>query len=426
VKRRELLLLLPLLAVYLAAVAFFPHHGDDEASYVTLAKRLTHGTYVTGDQNALLDANPASPDLWFGPGLPGALAPLVAIEAPLWVLRLTGPVFLFLAMLLLYVLARDRWGERTARVATYAVGLYPPFWALLSNLHSEALAILFTTAAMLGIARYLDRGGVVWFAVGSVALAGLALTRVAYGWVLTLSLIVLAAWWLVRRSRAASRVALMLAAALVLCLPWLAYTHAKTGRMFVWGNSGSLSLYWMSSPYKGDLGDWQQGNAVFTDPALAPHRPFFASLRGLTLAQQDTRIEHRAVRNIVHHPGKYAENVAANVSRLFFNTPYSRTQEQANDLFYALSNALVIGAVVLSLLVLLPRWRELPPETGPFLVLALAAFGFHALLAAYPRMLMPLVPFVGWFAILAFVQAGLVSSVTRGDPRGTPAPTGSA
>src|SRR5437762_2308779 len=98
--RRHFGLLLPLLAMFLALMLLAPPHPDDEASYITLAKRLTHGYYVTGDNRALLDANPSSPDLWFGPGLPVMLAPLVAVESPKWVLRSTGPVLLFLTVLL--------------------------------------------------------------------------------------------------------------------------------------------------------------------------------------------------------------------------------------------------------------------------------------------------------------------------------------
>jgi 4-amino-4-deoxy-L-arabinose transferase-like glycosyltransferase len=427
VTRRELAFLLPLLAVYLLAVAFFPAHPDDEASYVTLAERLTHGTYVTGDQGALLDSNPMSPDLWFGPGLPAILAPLVAVDVPTWVLRVATSLFLFGAMLLVYALARDRWGTRVALFSAYGVGLYLPFLTLLPNLHSEVPAIFFVSAAMLAISRHVNQGGWISFAAASAALAALALTRVAYGWVLTAMLLVLVAWWLVRRSRAAARTSLIVAAALVLCLPWLAYTHEKTGRLYVWGNSGALSLYWMTSPHAGDLGDWQKADAVFTNPALAPHRPFFESLRGLTLAEQNARIEHRALSNIVDHPEKYAQNVAANVSRMLFNSPYSRTREQTNDLFYGLPNALLVGAVVLCLVVLIPRRRRLPLETGPFLVLAGSAFALHALLSAYPRMLMPVVPVLGWLTTLALVELGILrAGAPIGAPAGTPEPTGSS
>src|SRR5439155_9623879 len=146
-----------------------------------------------------------------------------------------------------------------------------------------------------------------------------------------------------------------------LCVPWLAYTQAKTHRFFVWGNSGSLSLYWMSSPYPGDLGDWHPASEAFSDPRLRPHRQFFQSLEGLTLAQQNAKIEHQALRNIAHHPGRYAKNVAANVSRMLFHTPYSFTRETAKTLVYAIPNSLVLGSIVLSFAVFIRRRPSLPP-----------------------------------------------------------------
>ena len=423
VNRRELALLLPLLAVYLAAWAFFPERPDDEASYVVLAERLTEGFYVTGDDDAILNADPGSPDLWFGPGLPVLIAPLVAVDAPLWALRLTSVFVLFGAVLLMYVLARERWGPHVGLVAAYALGLYVPFLGLLSNLHSEVLAVLFVVVGMLGLARFLDRGGGAWLAVGGVGLAGLALTRVAYGWVLTIALLVLALWWLAARSRSAGRAAAVVALSLALCVPWLAYTHAKTDRIFVWGNSGSLSLYWMTSPHEGDLGDWHQAHLVFSDPALRPHREFFESLRGLPLAEQNAEIEREALRNIADHPAAYAENVLANVSRMLFNSPYSRTLQQTNDVFYALPNAILLGAALLSALVLVPRRRTLPPEAGVFALLAATAFGLHVLVSAYPRMLAPIVPLVVWLTVLAAVELGLLR---RRAPRDTPVLTRSS
>jgi 4-amino-4-deoxy-L-arabinose transferase-like glycosyltransferase len=347
----------------------------------------------------------------------------VALDAPLPVLRLTGPFLLFGAMLLFHVLARDRWEFRTGLVSTYALGLYLPFLGLLSNLHSEVLAIFFVTAAMLAIARYLERGGAVFFAFSAAALAGLAMTRVAFGWVLTIVLLALGLVWLARRSSPAGRVVPVVAAALALCIPWLAYTYSKTDRLLVWGNSGGLSLYWMASPHDGDLGDWHQAHLVFTDPVLAPHRDFFESLRGLTLAEQNAEIEREALRNIVDNPVSYAENVVANVSRMFFNFPYSRTEEQLNDLFYVVPNSLTLIALGLCAVVLVPRRRVLPPETGTFVALGSVALVLHALVATYPRMLMPVVPLVVWLTTLALVEAGLVRPEA---PRRTPEPTGSS
>ncbi len=402
---RELLRLIPLLALYLTALFLFPEHADDEASYLDLATRLTHGSYVTGDQDALLDTDPTSPDLWFGPGLPAVLAPLVALDAPRIALRLTGPLFLFAAVVLFYVLARRRWSVRTALTASYALGVYPPFWPLIPNLHSEPLAILLMVAAMLGVAIVVNEGTAPAFVLAAGALAGLAVTRVAYGWVLTIVLLACAIWYLVRRRTATpARMCAVVATALIACVPWLAYTYAETDRVYQWGNSGALSLYWMASPYPADTGDWRQADDVFTDPALARHRPFFEGLRGLPLAEQNTEIEHEAIANILEHPVQYAGNVAANASRLFFNVPYSDGPWRPNDLFYALPNAVVLAAIVFSALVLLRRGSTLPPEAAPFALIGGVALTLHLLVSTYPRMLTPIVPIVVWLTTLAIVD----------------------
>lgn len=421
--RRELLVLLPLLALYLAAWAFFPERPDDELGYVALAERLTQGEYVTGIDETLLNDDPSHPDLWFGPGLPVLLLPFAALDASLPVMRLSGPLLLFGAVLLFFVLARERWGSRVGLIATYGLGLYPPFLGLLPNLHSEVLATFLLVASMVAVSRHLRSGSRWWFLAGALSLAGLALTRVAFGWVLTITLVVLVLWWLGTRSRSTPRAAPIFAAALVLCIPWLAYTYAKTDRLFVWGNSGSLSLYWMTSPYEGDLGDWQRADWAISDPDLAPHRSFFESLRGLTIAEANARLERQAFRNILNHPVKYTENITANVSRMLFNSPYSRTEQQVNDVFYALPNALVVGAIALCLAVLLPRRRTLPAETSSYVALAAVGFGLHTTVAAYPRLVMPLLPLVAWLATLALVEVGVLKRVAAQPER---APTESS
>jgi hypothetical protein len=172
----------------------------------------------------------------------------------------------------------------------------------------------------------------------------------------------------------------------------------------------------MASPYAGDAGDWRQADDVFTDPGLAPHRPFFASLRGLTLAGQNERIEREALRNIVDHPLPYAGNVSANLSRMLVNRPYSDSAWKANDLLYAASGIALAAATVFAAVVLVPRRGSLPPETGPFAALAAVAFMTHLLVAAYPRMLAPLVPLVGWLVTLAAIRSGLRARLTAQPP----------
>ena len=62
-------------------------------------------------------------------------------------------------------------------------------------------------------------------AATAAALAGLALTRVAFGWVMTLLFAIWLVAWLVGRSDRSRRLALIHGLALALCVPWL-YTYS--------------------------------------------------------------------------------------------------------------------------------------------------------------------------------------------------------
>src|SRR5260221_4436085 len=116
--------LLPFLVVFVALTIWFPKHPSDERGYVTLARNLTHAQYTgLGWRPASPFASPDAqkPDLWFGPGLPLVLAPLVAVDAPLQVLRLVGPFVLFGALLMFFRLLRLYVSERPALLGAFAL-----------------------------------------------------------------------------------------------------------------------------------------------------------------------------------------------------------------------------------------------------------------------------------------------------------------
>jgi hypothetical protein len=171
----------------------------------------------------------------------------------------------------------------------------------------------------------------------------------------------------------------------------------------------------MASPYPQDLGDWHPDEDVFTDPDLARHRPFFASLRGESPLRQDQRLQSAALTNIRRHPGHYLRNVAANVSRMVFSFPYSYERQKLSALFYAVPNALLLGALALAGLLAAagPSRRRRPsPEAFAFGLLAVVTVVAHTPVSGQTRMLMPIVP----IAILAIV---VVAARSLARPRGT-------
>jgi 4-amino-4-deoxy-L-arabinose transferase-like glycosyltransferase len=401
---QHLLLLGSFFLVSVAVMLASRHQQSDETSYLRFAHHLADGYYT----------HKSDPDLWFGPGLPLILAPLVLVGAPLEAMRLLGPFMFTLTVLLFYELLRLHVSPRAALAGAAGLGLYLPFYVLLPSLHSEIQAAFFLVLFMYALTRYLREAQLRYFFVAAIALAWLAVTRIVFGWIILFGLAVWLVAWLVRRQRTRLIVAGLYATALLLCLPWLAYTYSISNNVFYWGSSGGQSLYWMASPYPGQLGDWHSKGAVFREPELAPDRPEFTRIRGLNQIQADARLRHDAATLIRDHPGRYARHLAENLSRILFNMPYSFTPQKLNTLFYIVPNAILLTGLLVATIILWPRRRTLPFEGSVFAVLLLLGVVLQVPLAAYGRMFTPLVPLVLW--ILVFVLAKYVRLVAGPRP----------
>ena len=95
--------------------------------------------------------------------------------------------------------------------------------------------------------------------------------------------------------------------------------------------------------------------------------------------------------------------------------PFSATQEKLNTLYYLVPNAIILWALVGCALLLATRRLTFGFEGIVFGAFAGLAFALHSLLAAFPRMIMPLIPIALWFV---FVTIGtLVVALSRADER---------
>ena len=389
------LYLLPILGAYTLITVVTNQDPGDEFRYLAYATNLTHGFY------ALTDSSDPQLYLWHGPGLPTLLAPLVALHLPLEVTRvLVGPTLLFATMVVFHHLVRLYLSsERAALIATYGLALYLPFASVLSVIRVEPLATLcFTLAAFFMVRSF--RGGQRDHVWAGVALAALALSRVEYGYVLLAALLLSGVWLLVsRRAPMARRSVTALLVALLLCTPWLLYTYSLTSRPFYWGNSGGLSLYWMSAPE--NLGDYHPNQVL--DPQGTNGRRF-TDVKRLKPLDQDTRLQQIAFQNIRGDPKHYLSNVVNNIGRLVFNSPYSFTNQKASSMLYAVPNALLLGVLSIAALVAVRVRRSLAPEILPIAVVTALGFAVHVPLAGYARFVIPLVPVTAWLAIAILSQ----------------------
>ena len=388
--------LAPLLVLYVVAgLALQPGEPvRDEPALLAAAERLAeHGQWAgTGgdpDQRAFL---------WHGPGLVVLLAPLVALDLPLTILRLTSPLLLFGAIAAFHALLRMRLTRRPALAWTYALGLYAPFHIVLGTIQKEPFAVLLVVLAMLAAAHALrraSRGAVIG---AGLALAALAMVRLEYGWVIVA---LLAAALLARRRRLVAIASIAAAG----CIPWLAYTQNVTGQPLYWGTSSGLSLFWMSPTLPGENGQWHSPVRVYRDPALTPYRPLFRRLDEVHPLESDRELRRRAIANVRARPAQYAKNLAANVARLVVFAPTRPAQPAATIATYAVANGLLLLGLVWAAPQLWRRRRALPPETAPFAIFAALAVVIHLPPSASPRMLIPVVPVFVWMLATAAASA---------------------
>jgi len=392
----------------------------DEPDFLVLAERLLEGRYA----DAAPDADPRL-FLWHGPGLPALLAPLVAAGLPLELLRLTGPLLVWAALVAFYRLVRRDLPARAALVWTGVLALYVPFYAVLRQLQKEPLAMLLLVLAALALTRGLRSGRARDLLVAGASLAALAMVRLEYGWVIIALLALALGWWALGRAKVqARRLAAVAATALVLCVPWLGYTSTLTGEPLSWSTSSGLSLFWMSPTGHGETGAWHSPAKVATDAYLRPYRPFFARLARLSPLEQERVLRRAAIRNIRAEPLLYARNIAANVSRLVTGVPSSAGSTPVVVAALVVVNGALLAALAGAVVQLRRRRGSTPPEVVAVALLAACSIGVHLVASASPRMLTPVVPLLVWL-VLQGRLAGVTSARSGAPSRRARPPGGS-
>jgi Dolichyl-phosphate-mannose-protein mannosyltransferase len=385
--------LLPILGLYVLGSLVIPAGVGDEGVFLGFAKNLTHGYFAQTHST-----HPAA-YLWHGPGLPSLLAPFVALHVPLAIDRLLfGPLLLFAAFLAFHATARYYLPRRGAVLATYALAAYLPFFTVLGHIYVEPLTTLcLTLIALFTVRAY--RGGRHDHLWAGLALGVLALSRVEYGYVLLALILLGVIWLLVSHAAVARRLTLGALVGLLLCIPWLAYTYTLSGRPFYWGNSGGLSLYWMTSP--DSFGEWRNPDEVLNNPQFSSDRRVFRAVERLKPLDQDSRLEHVAIENIKSNPTHYVRNVVYNVARLFFSAPSTGYVPKGSLLLWGIPNGILLGLLTIAAVAAIAFRRVRDPALIPLAALLILGFAIHVPVAALPRFTVPLVP----LAVLTVIAA---------------------
>jgi hypothetical protein len=399
ITRNPYVLFLPFLLFYVCFIIInrVPTLHDDEVRYMEFAQNLLKGFY-----------SPPYPkiNLWNGPGYPITIMPFAALKVPVLYITLFNALYLYLAVVFLYKALNLITNYKIATLFSVILAIYPNVLSVLTMLYSEPLTYCLVSAMLYSTTLCFYKKKVRYLIASGAILGFLTLTKIIFGYVLILCLCTCLALILFKRYKSNYITsAKILAIAFACTLPYLAYTYNITGKVLYWGNSGGLSLYWMSSPFDYEYGDWKH-------PGLTnrqyPQFKFKAKeatsqlkenhlndikfiLRHNTL-ERDELYKQAAINYIKQHPFKFLQNYYYNFSRMLFNFPYSYAFQDAAIIRNIITGSLVLWSTLACLILTVYNWRRTVYPVKLILLVTGVYLLLSGALSAYPRQLDVVIP----------------------------------
>lgn len=381
--------LIPFLIFYLLICFVFtrdrPH--NDEVRYLLYTKYILNGYY---------SPVPAI-DLWSGRGYSAFLVPFLALKIPAMKLTFLNAFLLYFSLVIfnktigLYTLSK------TISIYTVILGLYFPIYMSLPILLTECLTwFLLTTVAYL-LLKTIKTGEISWRSIvlSAFFIAYLAMTKVIFGWVIILMIIISIAMLLIKRFKSAGKItAYIFSFSFILCLPYLIYTYNITGKILYWTNCSGLSLYTMTAPYPKDYGDWKPEEDMAVNPK---YKDFIKTVINLPTVQKDQAYKRAAIANIKKYPAKYVMNCVANLGRLFFEYPHTDTLQSSGTFFFLAPNMFVFVFIIMALAISVFYLKKIPDEIIVVLVFIMVYLAGSTFVSAYCRMFIVTLPFWMFF-----------------------------
>jgi len=407
--RNPYFIFLPFLFLYAFVILInkWPTLYGDEIRYADFAWHLLHGYY-----------SPPKPhiDLWNGPGYPLTIVPFMWLKIHSLTITLMNAVYQYLAIVFLYKALKLVTSHKIALLFTLPLAIYPNALSILPIMYTEAFTCFLVSSFIYSLALCYTRGSIKYGIVAGLVLGYLTLTKIIFGFVLLIGLVTCLILLLFKKNRPYHLLSVkVLLIAFAVTLPYLGYTYHLTGKAFYWGNSGGMSLYWMSTPYNNEYGDWKlpelsnnQYPMLFKSPEGASmlkknHAIEVSFILKHDAIEQDALFKQAAIRNIENHPFKFIANYYYNCSRMLFNFPYSYSYQDGAIVGNIIRGSLLLWSSLIGIAVTLLNWRRIIYPVKFLLLLTGIYLALSGALSAYPRQLDVMVPvLLFWLGILAF------------------------
>jgi len=244
---------LPFLFLYVGLVFLFPTDGTegDETRYMQYAMNLLN--FLHSQDSLIVDLNN-------GPGYPIILLPFLALKLPLVSISLLNAILHYLSVIILFKALRSFVSMKVSLICSIFWALNYNVFPLIPMILTEILTTFLIISFILCIVRVFDqtesRRSNLYLLLSGFILAYLILTKTIFFYVLLVLIIVLGISLIYRYSNINVRKGfIILIISAVFITPYVLYTYSVTGKLFVVTTKAD-NLYWMSTPYAGEYGDW--------------------------------------------------------------------------------------------------------------------------------------------------------------------------
>lgn len=416
ISKNPFILFLPFLFFYIILILIFAsdENSGDSGRYLLYAQNLSQGFY-----------SPPPPyiDLGNGPGYPLILMPFVAFGLPIIYLQLLNAAFYYLSIVFLFKSLLLIVSFKFSVVMCLIWAFYPTYYEVmiytLPEAFIESLIPIFIFVLLNAYKENDKKRARKYLIISGIVLGYIALTKPIFGYVI-MALIAGAFLLLLSDTKNPNlkKTFVIVIIALFTTSPYLSYTYNLTGKIFYWSSFGGNNLYWMSSPYEGEYGDWMGfpvtpdehrisgSDSIITLRHQTDFEEIFKNkevqeanikdgiveynlLKGIT---QDDLFKKIAIRNIKNNPLKYLENCISNAGRMIFNYPASYVLQKPSTLRRLPINGTLLVISIFCLIPTLANWRKIIYPIRFLLFFGLIYFGGSLLGSADIRMFIIIVP----------------------------------
>jgi 4-amino-4-deoxy-L-arabinose transferase-like glycosyltransferase len=407
------ILFFPFLILYIIFILAFPIDVNigDQGSYLNWAEYL-----LAFDFKELLYDNGRIPN---GPGYPIIIMPFVLFKLPLGYFALLNALFLYLSIVLIFKTLKLIVTQRVAVIVSLFWAFYFYNLNYIATIGPDIFTIFLIALLIYSVVKTFCSIQIIktkkYLTISGITLGFIVLTKVIFGYVVLVLLFGSVLLWLINKKRAnLSRVLMILLISIGLFTPYLAYTYYHTDKIFYWATSGGDNLYWMSTPYEGEHGDWQKfesleqlltveqnGINLYNDSNIANHLKVWEEIRDYNEIQQDEKLKRIAINNIKKHPVKFLHNWIGNVGRMLFGYPFSYTLQNPRQLVYFPLNAIISVLFLFSLVPTYKNWHKINFGIRFLILFSLVYLGGSTFGAANMRMFVVIVPvLLLWMAFI--------------------------